>query len=174
MLDAVRARVAERLPTGNLGLHLIFDGLVVSTRLARGRFADDLGSARQATRGAEGAYNYVFTGEGGGRWWLEIGDGTMRWHRGAHSSPRAKVRVSVTDVFKLLGGKTSFITVQMTGKIAVEGDGHASMMFGALIGRLRAMRNAKGRTGRVIRAYLDLAMRQSKTGVSFGEGNPPS
>ena len=55
----------------------------------------------------------------------------------------------------------------MTGRIRTEGDAHAAMMFGALIGRLRDLRKLPGARGRVVRAYLSLALRRSGTGLSM-------
>ena len=98
VIEAVRSRVMRCAPAGNVGLHLIFDGLVVATALVRGRITNDLGRARQITRGSEGTYNYVFTGEGGGSWSCEVGDGTMRWWRGKREGARATVRVPVPEV----------------------------------------------------------------------------
>jgi hypothetical protein len=43
------------------------------------------------------------------------------------------------------------------------------MTFGGLIQRLRAMRKMPGRRGRAVRAYLDLALRRSGSGLSFEE-----
>jgi putative sterol carrier protein len=163
--------VTERLPKGNVGLHLIFDALVIGSALMRGRFTDNAGIAQTATRGAQGAYNFVFTGAGGDAWHIEIGDGTMHWHRGLHPNARATARISVDDVFRLLAGKVSFLTIQMAGKLRVEGDGHAAMIFAGLIGRVRDLRNLEGRPGRIARAYLDFALRRSGTGLSFERKN---
>lgn len=171
MLDGLRAKLDERLSRGDVGLRMIFDALVAVSALTKGRFDADSARARTITRGSTGAYEYVFTGEGGGRWFCEIDEGTMRWHRGAHPSPRASVEVPAIEVWKLLTGTTSFVTLEMTGKIRTRGDAHASMMFGALVGRIRDLRRARGQRGRAIRAYLDVALRLSGTRLSFEEKN---
>jgi putative sterol carrier protein len=163
--EAVRARL-RRLDV-DLGLRVIFDGLVLVTALARGRGLDDRDASE--LRGFEGAVAFELTGSGGGTWHLVVAGATARFHRGPHPAPRATVQMSVDDFFRLLVGKTSYVVAGMSGRVRVRGEAHAGLMAGALIGFLRSGRRRPGRAGRAARAWTDLAVALSPTGHRFEE-----
>jgi hypothetical protein len=145
------------------------DGLVLFSRINGGAASPDPGIAQQITRGAEGEYQVDLTGPGGGTWRWTIGTGTMTFARGPAERPRATVTMGTEDMFRVLTGKLTFLTASMTGRLKVRGDGHASVMFGGVLSRLRESRQQAGRPGRVARAWLDLAARRSGTGLRFDD-----
>ena len=144
-------------PGVNPGLALLFDFLVVQTRLARGK------SRRSAAelRGMDGAINYAFTGEGGGAWHVLVRDGRVFVRRGHHPAPLATVELSVEELFRQLTGHSSSFVAQMAGRVRVRGEGPGAMAVSTLVGELRLGREAKGAEGRVARAVTGLALRLS-------------
>ena len=169
------AAILDRLPRPrtNIGLATIFDGFVLFTRLTEGRTLEERSEAD--TRGFEGAVLYEITGDGGGHWHCVIGAGTVHFHRGVHPAPRATVLLSVDDFFRMLSGDLSFMVAQMTGRLRIQGDGHASILVGALFTQIRQARAQSGAVGRVARLWSRLALRASGTGYRFAEpeGNAP-
>jgi hypothetical protein len=171
LLDLLEGPLAARLPwlARDGGARLVMDGLVLFSRINGGVVDPDPGIAQQVTRGAEGEYQVDLTGPGGGSWRWRIGPGRMTFLRGPAARPRATVTLGTEDMFRILTGKLTFLTASMTGRLGVRGDGHASVMFGGVLSRLRDSRHQRGRQGRVARAWLDLAARRSGTGLRFDD-----
>jgi putative sterol carrier protein len=171
LLDAIAGPLKARLPflAPDGGARIVMDGLVLSSKMNAGVVNPDPGVAEQVTRGAEGEYEVELTGSGGGSWRWTIGAGTMRFARGRGSHPRATVTLGTGDFFRILTGKLTYLTASMTGRLAVRGDGHAALMLGGVLGLLRASRSQPGLPGRVARAWLDLAVRRSGTGLRFDD-----
>lgn len=151
------------------GVRILFDGLVLLSSLA-GRRRDER-MAQAQTRGAEGAYQLEVDGR---VWHLRIGRGTARWRWGRHPSPRAVVSLSADDLFRLLTGQTSFVAASMSGRVKVQGDAHAAVLFGLLLARLRAMREDPRRSRRPVRWWLELAARHSGTPHRFVNPEVPT
>jgi hypothetical protein len=57
----------------------------------------------------------------------------------------------------------------MTGRVRIEGDGHAGMILGALIASFTSRREQRDRQARFARAWMDLALRASRTGYTFAD-----
>lgn len=116
---------------------------------------------RAETSGFTGAFNLVFTGEGGGSWHCLLKDDSLQFMKGAHPTPRGAVSVSVQDFFKMLSGELSYVTAEMTGRIKISGEGHTSMLLGAIITQLHAMEKRSDMRGRITRWLVNRAMKKS-------------
>lgn len=161
MIGTLRERLVEKK---GLGLRMIWDALVVSSHLSGGKVR---GRTDAEMRGAKGIINFVFTGEGGGEWHLRMEPPSFTFHRGLAEHPRETVTMSVDDYFRLLTGKTSFMVAQMTGRLRIEGSGHAGIMVGVLTRRFQDARNLPGLAGRIGRVYTALATELSGTPHRF-------
>jgi putative sterol carrier protein len=115
------------------GLRLFFDPLVRLSRVA-GPLKPVEGVD---STGFNGVVDYELTGAGGATWHCNIRDAGITFGRGATKEPRATVSMSVETFFKLLRGELSYTVAQMTGRVRVRGDGHAAIVFGAVITQFR-------------------------------------
>lgn len=147
---------------GVSGVRILFDGLVLLSS-ASGLGVDQR-LAQAQTRGSEGVYQIDVEGQ---IWHFHIAPGKARWRLGPHPSPRAVVNMSTDDLFKMLTGNTSFVTLSMTGRVKVQGDAHAAVLFGLLLTKLRAMHQDPRLSRRAARLWLDLAVRHSGTPHRF-------
>lgn len=118
-------------------------------------------------RGARGVINFVFTGKGGGEWHLRVRPGVFTFHRGRADDATEVVTMSVDDFFRLLTGKISFMVAQMTGRLRIEGSGHAGIMLGVLTRQFQDSRHQSGAAGLVARLFTQLATELSGTNHRF-------
>ncbi len=125
-----------------------FDGLVLFTRLSGGRTFGRVDSG-----GFAGAVNFELTGPGGGSWHALLGPDSVRFFRGAHAAPRSTVTIPAAAFADLLAGRSSWMTAQMTGKVRVKGDGHAGLLFGAIVEQFRARAEEPGWKGALARLW---------------------
>jgi UDP-glucose 4-epimerase len=86
----------------------------------------------------------ALTGEGGGDYTLEVRDERLRVRAGIPRPPTATLTLPASLLLELLAGKTDFSSVQITGRLRVEGEGHAALL---LAGMIAAFRNAVRGTG---------------------------
>lgn len=143
----------------NAGLSALFDGFVFMTKYFRG--SRMLRADRAETSGFTGTFNLVFTGEGGGSWHCLLKDDSLQFMKGAHENPRGTVSVSVQDFFRMLSGELSYVTAEMTGRIKITGEGHTSMLLGAIITQLHAMEKRKDLRGKITRWLVQRAINKS-------------
>ncbi len=148
----------------NAGLATLFDGLVWVTRFAR---AQESMFERLDNTGYLGGYNVVFPGDVGGTWQLVFDGNAVVCRMGAHEEPKGTVTMELEEFFKLLAGHTTYTTAELTGRVRVTGDGHASFLFGALIAQLRHLRGRRSLVGWAVRWWTDRALRRSQTGFEF-------
>src|SRR5262245_47865932 len=100
-----------------------FFGTLVLIGRVRGPFRFD---DRLERPGFDGEINFDFTGERGSAYRCRFDEQGMLFRSGEASSPIATISLSAETFASLLKGEVSFATAQMTGRVRVRGDGHAS------------------------------------------------
>lgn len=149
--------------TVNAGLATLFNGFVFMTKYFRE--SSMMRAERAETSGFTGTFNLSFTGEGGGSWHCLLQDDSLQFMKGAHPTPRGTVSLSVQDFFRMLSGELSYVTAEMTGRIKISGEGHTSMLLGAIITQLHAMEKRNDLRGKITRWLINRAMK--KSGFTF-------
>jgi putative sterol carrier protein len=73
-------------------------------------------------KGMNSVIQYVFDGEGGGKWVIEIKDGSCQTREGTHDSPNVTITMSVETWLSLVNEELSGMQAFMGGKLKVTGD----------------------------------------------------
>jgi len=81
--------------------------------------------------GVNTVIQYDITGEGGGKWHVEIANGTCEVQEGAHSAPKLTLTVSDQDWIDMVMGKLNGQQAFMTGKLKLKGDMALAMKMNA-------------------------------------------
>ncbi|MGE5047334.1 MAG: NAD-dependent epimerase/dehydratase family protein, partial [Deltaproteobacteria bacterium] len=104
--------------------------------------AADRGSRSQPPRPELKDYRSVIhldlTGRAGGDVTLRVDDGRLRLSLGAPRPAQAAVTMKAATLLDLLSGRTDVASAQLTGRIRVDGQGHASLVVGGLVGGFRS------------------------------------
>lgn len=89
-----------------------------------------------AQPGLASSYQFLLRGEGGGQWWLTIGDGTVRTGAGEIPTPATHIVASAADWMGVVGGTVHPIGAIQNGQVIV-GDGRFAA-YGALLQAMAA------------------------------------
>ncbi len=73
-------------------------------------------------KGMNSVIQYVFDGEGGGNWIIEIKDESSQTREGTHDSPNVTITMSVETWLALVNDEISGMQAFMGGKVKVTGD----------------------------------------------------
>lgn len=84
--------------------------------------------------GLNATVQFDLSGEGGGKWAVQIADGKVDVVKGGVDNPTATVKMSADDYADMTSGKLNAMTAFMTGKVKVEGDLNTVMKFQSLFG----------------------------------------
>ncbi len=118
--------------------------------------AADRGSRSQPPRPELKDYRSVIhldlTGRAGGDVTLRLADGRLRLSLGAPRPAQAAVTMKARTLLDLLSGRTDVASAQLTGKMRVDGQGHASLVVGGLVGGFRSAGKLPGFRGVSARA----------------------
>jgi UDP-glucose 4-epimerase len=118
--------------------------------------AADRGSRGQPPRPELKDYRAVIhldlTGRAGGDVTVRVEDGRVRLSLGAPRPAQAAVTMKASTFLDLLSGRTDVASAQLTGKMRVDGQGHASLVVGGLVGGFRTAGKVPGFRGVPARA----------------------
>jgi hypothetical protein len=129
-----------------------FDSLVVLGRLL-GPFPFD---ERLERPGLTGSIDFELTG--GATWHCRIDDRGMLFRRGGSGAPRATLVMTTETFAALLRGAQSFAVAQMTGRVRLRGEGHASFILGALVTQFHKVGDEAGLRGLLGRGWKRLVL----------------
>jgi putative sterol carrier protein len=73
-------------------------------------------------KGMNSVIQYVFDGEGGGNWFIEIKDGSARTGEGMRDNPNVTITMGVQTWLDLVNEEISGMQAFMGGKLKVVGD----------------------------------------------------
>jgi len=96
-------------------------------------------------------------GPDGGDASLAVEGGRIRARLGAPEAPTAIITLKASLLLDLLGGRADLSTSQLTGRIRVEGEGHAYLVFGGLVTQFKSAREApgaRGHVGRLLQRFI--------------------
>ena len=77
---------------------------------------------REAAKGLTAVYQFDLSGDGGGKWYMDINNGAYSVHEGAHPSPNITISMAAQDYLDMLAGKLNGQMAFMTGKLRIAGD----------------------------------------------------
>jgi putative sterol carrier protein len=83
--------------------------------------------------GLEALFELALSGEGGGSYWLRLTGGRAELVTGADLPPTARVSLAAGDFWALLEGRTSALSLFLSGKVRLEGDVGQALRLQALL-----------------------------------------
>lgn len=87
------------------------------------------------------------TGRRGGDVTVRVADGRVRLGLGAPRPASAAITMKAATLLDLLAARTDVATAQLTGRMRVEGEGHASLVMGGLVAGFRTAGKLPGFRG---------------------------
>ena len=96
------------------------------------------GPQRPELKGYDATVHLDLTGPGGGDFTLRVAEGRVRLRPGAPRPANAAVTMKATTLLDLLAGRSDLAAAQLTGRVRVEGQGHAALVIGGLVGAFRS------------------------------------
>jgi putative sterol carrier protein len=93
-----------------------------------GRFRPD------RAQGVKAQIQYDITGEGGGTYHADIGEGACAVREGPSASPALTLTMSAQDWLDMLGGKLNGQVAFMSGKLRIKGDMALAMRLAGMFG----------------------------------------
>jgi len=123
------------------------------------RLADSQ-AQRAEMRGITGVLNLEFTGDEGGGWHLEFGEGRVSLAPGLAVEPRATMRMTPESFLALVAGDQTISVARMTGRVRLAGDGNFGPVFSAFVSGLRNAQRLPGFRGWMTRRLVRRALRK--------------
>jgi nucleoside-diphosphate-sugar epimerase/putative sterol carrier protein len=115
-------------------------------------------------KGFSSRIHLALTGRQGGDISITVHDQRLRVSQGAPVPPTAIVTLPAPLFLDLLAGRADFATAQLTGRIRVEGEGLAVMVFGGIVSQFRALSQQPGARGRIGRLLQRMIAGRPSTG----------
>ena len=76
----------------------------------------------EASKGVEHVYQFEFSGDQGGTWHVEVNDGSMNVHEGAHDAPSAVISTAPEIWVKIINADMTGLRAVITRKMKVSGN----------------------------------------------------
>lgn len=97
-------------------------------------FFDDLAANvdPSKTAGLNAVFQFDITGDGGGKWYANVADGSVDIGEGEADSPTITLTTSDADWLDLVNGKINGQTAFLTGKLKIQGDMMLAMKLESL------------------------------------------
>lgn len=109
------------------------------------------GPARAELKGYDATVHLDLTGPGGGDFTLRVAEGRVRLRPGLPRPANAAVCMKASTLLDLLAGRGDVATAQLTGKIRIDGQGHALLVVGGLLAGFREAGRLPGWRGLMAR-----------------------
>jgi nucleoside-diphosphate-sugar epimerase/putative sterol carrier protein len=109
--------------------------------------ASRAGPRRPELDGYDSTLHLDLTGPGGGDFTLRVADGRVRLRWGAPRPANAAVTMKAATLLDLLAGRADIASANLTGKVRIDGQGHAALVIGGLVGAFRAAGKQPGWRG---------------------------
>jgi len=87
--------------------------------------------------GYDSTIHLDLTGPGGGDFTIRVAEGRVRLLRGAPRPANASVSMKASTLRELLAGRSDVAAAHLTGKIRIDGQGHAALVVGGLVAGFR-------------------------------------
>lgn len=89
----------------------------------------------EAAQNMDVVYQFDITGDGGGKWYAAIKDGTITVVEGEHESPNMVLTMGAQDYIDMSTGKLNGQMAFMSGKLKVKGDLALAMKMKSIFGQ---------------------------------------
>ena len=87
---------------------------------------------KEAAQGLNAVYQFDLSGEGGGKWYIAINNGTCDIKEGAHPAPNITISMAAQDYLDMATGKLNPQMAFMSGKLRISGDMGLALRFQGL------------------------------------------
>ena len=77
---------------------------------------------KEAAKGLNATYQFDLSGDGGGKWNVQIANEQCLVQEGAHASPNVTIAMAAQDYLDMVAGKLNGQMAFMTGKLKIAGD----------------------------------------------------
>lgn len=145
----------------NPGVSIVFEPLIVASSLD----ARKLAPMAHELEGLEGELPWELDGTDGTSFVFVLGPRTLRVRHGTATRPIGRIRCSVGAFFSLVSGEASPAELVERGELEIHGPADALRLVRGFLDHLHALRAGPG--GRVTQAWLEFALRASRSGHSF-------
>jgi nucleoside-diphosphate-sugar epimerase/putative sterol carrier protein len=99
--------------------------------------ASRAGPGRVELKGYDATVHLDLTGPGGGDFTLRVAEERVRLRAGVPRPANATVSMKAATLLDLLAGRGDLAAAQLTGKIRIDGQGHAGLVLGGLVAGFR-------------------------------------
>jgi len=82
----------------------------------------DQGFQPDKAEGVDAIFQFVLTGDNGGKYWVKVAAKQCAVHEGEHEAPTMVVTASANDYIALVNGELNPMMAFMQGKIKVKGE----------------------------------------------------
>ena len=147
----------------NPGVSIVFEPLIVTSSLD----ARKLAPMARALAGLEGEIAWELEGPDAASFVFVLGPKTLRVRHGTSDRPLGRIRCSVPAFFALVTHDASPLELLEKGELELHGPADGLQLVQGFVDHLDTLRAAAGSGGRVTNAWLDFALRASRTGHSF-------
>lgn len=72
--------------------------------------------------GVDALFQFDLTGDGGGKYWVKVSDGSMEKGSGEADDPTITITSNAEDYIKVVNGDIAAMSAFMQGKIKIKGD----------------------------------------------------
>ena len=76
---------------------------------------------KDAAKGLNAVYQFDLSGDGGGKWCVEVEDGNLTVSEKEHPTPAVTISATATDYVAIAEGKTNRTLAVMSGKMKIKG-----------------------------------------------------
>jgi putative sterol carrier protein len=84
--------------------------------------------------GMNATYQFDITGDGGGKWYVKIADGSVDVGEGEIEAPNITLTTDAATWLDIVNGKTSGQTAFLLGKLKIQGDMSLAMKLTSVFG----------------------------------------
>lgn len=94
----------------------------------------DEGFQPDKAEGVDAIFQFVLTGDKGGKYWVKVANKQADVHQGENESPTMTITASAEDYIALVNGELNPMIAFMQGKIKVKGDMGLALKLQAIFG----------------------------------------
>lgn len=76
----------------------------------------------ERVQGIDATYQWDITGDGGGKWWAKLSDGSIEVSEGEAANANITLTVGAQDWVDIVNGKLDGQMAALTGKLKIQGD----------------------------------------------------